>query len=696
VFARIAATAIEHRRWVFVAALLLTILAAVGATRLRLDFGSASFYGDRDDQVLDLREFHERWGLDDDTLIFVARVRAPEDTMLTDARLDLLSELADELRTHPHVRSCFSVADLPVRPSTPAAPFSPGLVSMDGQHAVLLVELDRSSDDLREIVPVVAELDEIAQRASGREGVEITMAGLPAMRAAFFTLTLRDQARLVPITLLLIAAGLFLAFRSRPGVLIPALASGLPLLWLLGAMGWIGEPLGLLNQSYMTLLPVLAVAGAIHLLARVREELRVGAASDAADLPDIVARSVGHVGVACFLSAITTALGFASLALAQMPILRHFGLFAALGILFSLAVLLGLVPALLSLNDPDALRRGGHRSPSRSLRRAANMATRRPKLVLAGTTLLTLVAAWGSSMVSVDNTLGDLLQPSHAVRQSNDLIDRELGGSLALEFDVEGDFRDAGTRAELDAFMAWADAQEPVRVVLGPGRDPAARISEDGRHAWLTLRTGDMGGRAFARLTEDAADAFEDRCPSLNATPTGTAYVAYSGVNRITEDLQRSLGLVFVVILVMIGLLFRSPRLALLAALPNGLPMLMALAVFGFSGVRLDPLGAVVMTMALGVAADDTIHLLTRAREHLRNGAEMQAAISRAIETTGRAALLTTTLLVCGLGVNLLSSFPPLMLVGALGGLVISFALIADLLVLPALLSLGARRSLKR
>ena len=115
--------------------------------------------------------------------------------------------------------------------------------------------------------------------------------------------------------------------------------------------------------------------------------------------------------------------------------------------------------------------------------------------------------------------------------------------------------------------------------------------------------------------------------------------------------------------------------------------MLVAHASFGVAGVVLDPLAAVIMTMGLGIAVDDTIHLLVRVREELDHGASNADAIATAVSRSGLAVAVTTFVLTGGLCINLLSSFPALRLLGALGAMIMVLALVADVFLLPALLS---------
>jgi hypothetical protein len=206
------------------------------------------------------------------------------------------------------------------------------------------------------------------------------------------------------------------------------------------------------------------------------------------------------------------------------------------------------------------------------------------------------------------------------------------------------------------------------------------------------VRTGDIGAQAFAQFEADVVRAARAQLPEdISLVATGTSSLAYRGVNRITADLRASLLGTAVLVTLLIALLLRSVAFGLISIPPNAAPLLLGYAGFAVIGIPLDPLAMVVLTVALGIAVDDTIHLMVRFCE-----ADPQAttatAIRDAIEHGGRAITVTSLVLAIGLGVNLLSSFPPLRILGGLGAAIMLIALACDLLILPALLMLVFRR----
>ena len=157
--------------------------------------------------------------------------------------------------------------------------------------------------------------------------------------------------------------------------------------------------------------------------------------------------------------------------------------------------------------------------------------------------------------------------------------------------------------------------------------------------------------------------------------------------NGFTRSMILALG----IITLLIGLIFRSLRLALVSVIPNVLPIAVPLSVFGLFGTPLHGPAILVSSVALGVCVDDTIHFLTKFVRARREGYGLEAALSRTLQETGAAITITTVVLMVGFSTLLLSDFTPNFMMGALATVMIALAWFADLILLPAFLSLLVR-----
>jgi len=144
--------------------------------------------------------------------------------------------------------------------------------------------------------------------------------------------------------------------------------------------------------------------------------------------------------------------------------------------------------------------------------------------------------------------------------------------------------------------------------------------------------------------------------------------------------------LAFGVIGLLMILIIGDLRLGLLSMLPNLLPILVAMAVMWVAGLPLDMFTILIGSIAIGLAVDDTIHVLHQFRRYHQETGDVRQAIREVFRTTGRALIITTVVLSMGFFAFMFATMNNLVRFGFLTGLTIVIALAADLLMVPALL----------
>jgi predicted RND superfamily exporter protein len=163
--------------------------------------------------------------------------------------------------------------------------------------------------------------------------------------------------------------------------------------------------------------------------------------------------------------------------------------------------------------------------------------------------------------------------------------------------------------------------------------------------------------------------------------------------NNVLQSLYRSqittLGVVFVAIMAMFGLLFWSFRIALIAVLPSMLSVGIVLGTMGLLGIPLDIMTITIAAISVGIGVDDSIHYIHRYRQELVDAPDSVVAMYRSHASVGRAMFYTSVIIVAGFSVLALSNFIPSILFGLLTGLSMVMALIANLTLLPLLLRWG-------
>ncbi len=160
--------------------------------------------------------------------------------------------------------------------------------------------------------------------------------------------------------------------------------------------------------------------------------------------------------------------------------------------------------------------------------------------------------------------------------------------------------------------------------------------------------------------------------------------------NNMLQSLFRSqiltLGVVFIAIMAMFALLFRSLRVASVAIIPNAFPALFVLGTIGWLGIPLDMMTITIAAIVIGIAVDDTIHYVHRFTEEFHASGSYLEAARRSHNTIGRAMYYTTITITLGFSILAFSNFIPTIYFGLLTGLSMVAALIADMTLLPLLL----------
>ena len=245
-----------------------------------------------------------------------------------------------------------------------------------------------------------------------------------------------------------------------------------------------------------------------------------------------------------------------------------------------------------------------------------------------------------------------------------------------------------------------------------PGESLSTELSADRRQFRVQARVMQASSArhlvAFERVEEIARTEF----PSLVATasagakagddgPAGASEFTMSGKTLLfarTSDLftwgfVKSMGIALSVITLMIGLLFRSVRYAAISLIPNVMPIILPLSIFGLLDVPLDGPAILVSSIALGVCVDDTIHFFTKFARAQARGEDARRSLIYALTESGAAITITTVVLIIGFGTLLLSDFAPNFQMGFLAAVMIALAWVADFVVTAAVLSLFPSRT---
>jgi hydrophobe/amphiphile efflux-3 (HAE3) family protein len=620
--------------------------------------------------------------------------------------------------------------------------FADRLLSRDRRLAGFLIPLEPPP-------PEVARHDETTRRrfaqtvraffaAELRPDEQVHLDGFAITNDTVLTLLEQDLGRFLPLSIGLLFVALGLVFRRVLPTLLAVVTVILSVVWTLGAMALLGIPFNFISTTIPVMVLVVCVGDAVHLIARFHQRLQAGLAPRPA-----MEEAVREVGRACFFTSVTTAAGFLSLLTSQVEVVRELGAPVALGVLFAYLLTLLLVPPVLAW-APAPKRFGGTHLLAGPLDALARLVARRPGAITAGTALLMLGCLLTAPTVSRETRLLQGFDEDQPIVQTRRLFEQRMGGVAPVEVLI-----DAGTPGRaLDP-----DVQQGVLDLCQALRSPEAKeqgvlyvlsladLLADAHWTWKGRASEAQGTlpadrgklqdllnlyRLFAD-PDPTVDLVDDpdapqvlrvqiRIENLETTPfwalidrvrreaqahlpadvavrvSGNTVMSQAIHHTLIGDMLRSFGLAFALVGALVLVFFRSPRLALLGMLPNLLPLLLILACMSLTGTALSLTTSIVFTVVFGISVDDTIHFVAALAQNEQANAAPDP-ITATLRGTGLSLVLSSAVLVGGFSVLLVSNFSANQTFGALIAATAVFALVGDLVLLPALLWLLRRRS---
>lgn len=584
-------------------------------------------------------------------------------------------------------------------------------------------------------------IEEILAAEQGPERWYFT--GAAHVKSEAVALMRGDLLRFTPLALGLIVLVFWLSFRTKRGVLLPLAAVCMALVWTLGVMVVTGHAISLGTFVLPPLILVIGSSYAIHVMARYYEQAERGRPRR-----EVVHEALRHVAMPLSISVLTTSIGFGALMVNRIPAIWEFGLFSVVGAGFLLIVCLFFVPAVLAMMPIErAAARAADGSPAlvAVLTRVARVVSRSRRAIALGALLVTVVALVGVRRIHVDSDFLNYFTPSSSVRQANEIINREIVGSNPFYIVIEGREKGAMARWQslwlvnelqgylrtlpgisssislvdylelLDAGLASTagndlvvDEQGQIKPAQKPKsfwEDPAmlepalklvrqtpetfqSVVTPDFTSTSILVRTSLSGSRAVeATLARIRAFVAEHFPAEFKVHLTGSLVLMTGTTSAIVQGQVESLAIALGTIFVVMSVMFLSVRIGALAILPNVLPIVLFFGVMGWLGILLNQGTSLIAAITLGIAIDNTIHYMARLNRELRGETDQAAAISRTLTSVGVPIVSTSVALFLGFLTFAFSRFVPIQNFGTLSSVTLGAAMVANLVLLPALLA---------
>ncbi len=589
-----------------------------------------------------------------------------------------------------------------------------------------------------ELDAVMTSLLEIAERHRS-DSFPIWMTGNPEMTHSLARIARTDMTLFAGLTNLIVAILLFVFFRRLSGVLLPVLIVTLPLGATLGLMGLVGLPLTPSTQQLPSLLLAVCVGDAVHLLAIFYRRLDTGS-----ERHEAIVHALGHSGLAVVMTSLTTAGGLGSFIFADLAPIAGLGIAAPAGVLLALVYSTVLLPALLAVL-PVRPRQGRQpdRPPSpidRGLTALGDLCTSRPWWSVSAWCVLVGAALYGVCQLEVTYRPLDWLPRNHPSRVGAELANDELRSTMPLELvldtgKTEG-LNDPELLRRIEALQKFALGVETGEIATGQvislvdilketnqalnENDPNHYVIPDDpmliAQEFLLFEDSGSGDleqlvdRSFRKTRISVLVSYSDGLRYLDfvreiergaaeiiaghatVETTGLVKLWVRSISALSSSTAKSYAVALLAIAPLMILLVGNIRLGLLSLIPNFAPILIGLGIMYWLGIPLDMFTMMVASIVIGMAVDDTIHFMHGFRRYYESGMPAPRAVRETLLSTGRALVITSLALSVGFFVQMFGTLISVRNCGFITGITILAALLADLTLSPALVTLAARR----
>ena len=566
------------------------------------------------------------------------------------------------------------------------------------------------------------------------EGFEVFIAGSLAVNDYNKRSVQKDMQKFVKLVLLMMMVFLFIVFRRISAVILPIFIVALSLLTTMGTMALVGTPITIPTQILPSFLLAVGIGAVVHLLAMFFKDL-----NENGDKHKAISYSLGHSGLAIIMTSLTTAAGLLSFSTAAIAPIADLGVFAAVGIMIALLNTLILLPALLAiLPIKQAKEKDKEKSQKMDtiLKAIADFSVSNAKAIVAFSTVIAIIWTYFAAQVEFKHDPLSWQPDNSPVKIATATVDRELKGSVTMEVIIdtkkENGLYNSDLLTKLDTVRQKAEAIQNDKYFVGKGWSVAEVLKEihralhNNEQKYYAITQNDaLIPQEFLLFENSGSDDLEDLVDSAFSKARITFKLPWMEAGEYTElgdeletllreelgdDVeiiitgmvplfQRTLSaamssmatsyvVAFILIAIMMVILLGSVKIGLTSMIPNVLPIILTLGFMSMVNMPLDMFTMLVGAIVIGLSVDDTVHFFHNFSKYHHRGYSTKEALEQTMIGTGRALVATTIVLSLGFYVYMFASLTNLINFGILAGGAITIALISNIILGPALLTL--------
>ena len=577
------------------------------------------------------------------------------------------------------------------------------VISQNDDYVNIIIKSynDVSSDVVARIIDGAAE---------GLNNYEVFIGGVPYVNGVVSELIRDDVAGLVRIGMLIMILILLFSLRSIPVVLMVLSVIFLSLIAMMGSMGWVLEITGsrrfvfsLINTSMPIILLTIANSDGVHIITKFFKKLR-----QSGDTQLAVEQTMESLTLPIFLTSITTAAAFLSMIYSPLEVQTGYGVTIAIGIFWALVLSYTLLPSLLVLKkwnlDSKAVRETSFLE--NVIDRFGKGVLENPKRVLSSGLILVFIGLIGLNWLSVEVNMQSFFKEGTPIRETMKFLDREMIGTLDMQFRFEGDMKEPETLAKIERLqnkmeenqevstsMSIADAIKQMhRTVMdddpdyetipdtrgkvnnlftlyamsGDPDDFSSLVDYEYSSGLMTTFMRNMTSSLIIEYVESTHDFIADSLEATDKiTVTGMLVVFRDLITLIIRSSAISISISIVLIALIAGFFFKRILWGLLAVVPLTSAVILNFGFMGIFGVDLNHITAILSSIIIGVGVDFAIHYISQYRRLVKQKVSVDVLSREVVDDVGYPIILDA-LSNMAFGALLFSQFLPIQHMGGL------------------------------
>ena len=728
---------INHPRVTLIIVFVVTLILALSIPKLKIDFSIEHLFSKNDPNVEKYFSFRDTFGREDNVITIIYKPLNIYEKKFY-AQLEDLTYKIESLNGVESIASIFTLSDIDenawlgdlysdasswnekhITKKLKYIQQDPSIgsrvLSKDLQYGTIIVALKDSANNHKNRTALLEKIKQLTTN----EFAEWTFSGVSVLRSEYVRYMLRDNFLFLPPIAFLLISILTFVFRNWVYVFLPMLTVLITVIWLLGIMGLAGLEINIMTYIVPTLLFIIGIGDAIHIQARFREIF----SKNPSNPKQAMFQTMSQMSRVIFLTSITTSIGFLALMTTSIKIVQEFGMEISIGVMIAWLVSILVVPSGIIFSKKFHVKKKDFFLPALSW--LSNSIPKNPWMFILIPSVIVMTCTYKIKDISTNSSLMDDLRPKNKLYQDLKLTEKYFGGVLPFEVLIKtnerkndedtsvlnqkileitkkvesilkselknsrffsiNDLVASAKRIHSKTLEKMSDEKIIKQIVKNQSSQQMKLINDNQTILRITGliedKTSDEMKMIYSKL-DSISKVFSDY---IELEYTGTTVVALKTNDYLVQSLVNSLGLALILISVIMAFMFRANSILFASLITNLIPIFTVLGILAWMGISIRPPTAMTFAVALGIAVDDSLHFLLRYRKELRNGQNRVDAIKATIMNTGSALLITTSVLVAGFSVLLLSAFLPTYQFGLLSAVMIGTALICDLTLLPAL-----------